>query len=444
MSQELYPFQDEGADFLAARTRALLADTMGLGKTAQAIVAADRVGAQRILVVCPASVRINWRREFARFSTFDRNVSVISTGLNGPCKDGITIVSYELATSSNTWRALMALQYDAIILDESHFLKTRDTKRTEAVLGRQCKGQNCLIERGEHVWALTGTPTPNHPGEIFSILRAFGVWTQSYYAFEEKFCEVKHGDYGPIITGMKNVAELKQLVKPIMIRRKVEEVMTDLPSITFSDIALEAKGISHPDDIKEWKSAERGDDGKLLKTRLQAAADDANVDLSGLALPTLRRVTGMAKVRPVCELIMRELDSGLDKIVIFAVHRDVIEVTRQTLQRYGAVTLYGGNSAETKQKRIDDFVNKWKPRVFIGQIQAAGVGIDGLQKVCNNILFIEASWTPSDNLQAIGRIRRHGQTRPVLCRFASLADSLDEHLMRVNRHKTQMISQLLD
>lgn len=430
--------------FLAGRKRALLADTMGLGKTAQAIRAADLVGATRILVICPASVRINWSREFDRFEKMKRtqNVMLSSGKITGA---NVTIISYELATTPKILNEIMKQYYDVLILDECHYLKNRAAKRTSAIYGPNCKGDSGIISRAIHTWALTGTPTPNHPGEIFSILRAFGVWTQNYYAFQEKFCDVKQGDFGPIITGMKNVPELKELVKPIMIRRKVEEVMTDLPPVTFSDIVLESHGITEADYEKEWRAAENDSkDGQLLRSRIEAVADEMDLDLSGLVMPTLRRITGVAKVRPLYELIQRELDAGLDKIVIGAIHRDVIEYLRQLFApQYGCATIYGGSDPEKKQKKIDDFITKWKPRVLIGQVDAIA-GIDGLQKVCNNGIFAECSWTPSNNNQLIARLRRNGQTKPVFWRFASLANSMDEHVMRVNRRKTAMITQLLD
>lgn len=442
---QLYPFQTEGSAFLSVRKRAILADTMGLGKTAQAIVAADAIKAKSIVVICPAGVRINWHREFKRFSKFERDYRIIQNGKGLLAENGVSIISYELAATAPMKKRLMAMDIDVLILDEAHFLKSRTAKRTEAIYGTHCKGDTtAIMSRAQHVWALTATPTPNHPGEIFSTLRAFGIWTQNYYAFEDKFCVVEEGFYGRTIVGMKNVDQLKLLVHPIMLRRKVEEVMTDLPEVTIADVALEAHGVAHPEDVAEWEKAEQGIEAKKLKTRVEEAADEQHLNLADLHLPTLRRVTGMAKVRPVCELVMRELDSGLDKIVIFGEHRDVLEGCRQTLQKYGAQIIYGGNDDKTKQDRIDRFINIWKYRVMIGHIKTLGTGIDGLQKVCCNGLFIESSWTPSDNWQAIGRLRRTGQARPVLIRFASLADSLDEHVQRIITRKTKMIKQLLD
>lgn len=441
--QYLYPYQTQGAAFLAVRPRAILADTMGLGKTAQAIVAAEGLRANCIVVICPAGVRINWQREFKRFSSRELTYRIIDSGRSSFTDEGVNIISYELATSANMKKRLLAMAIDVLILDESHFLKSRKAKRTEAIFGIGCRGDTGIMSRAQHVWALTGTPTPNHPGEIFSVLRAFGVWTGNYWSFEDTFCIVEEGLYGRKVIGMKNVDRLKALVQPIMLRRKVEDVMTDLPPVTITDVVLD-NTTTHPDDLKAWREAEGSPEAAKLKSRVEQTADEQKLDLSNMHLPTLRRLTGLAKVGPVCDMVMRELNSGLDKIVIFGEHRDVIEQCRQKLTAFGAQTIYGGTAPEEKQKRIDRFVNMWKYRVLIGHVTVLGTGVDGLQRSCCNGLFIESSWVPSNNLQAIGRLRRNGQSRPVLIRFASLADSLDEQVQRIITKKTAMIAQLLD
>lgn len=432
-----------------------MADTMGLGKTAQAIAAADDANAVTVLVVCPASVCINWQREFNKFSSKKRSFKVLTSGRDRPVVGAVNFISYDLALRQPMIKYLLAIDWDVLILDEAHYLKNRKAKRTVAVYGTHCKGENGLISKAKHAWALTGTPTPNHPGEIYTLLRAFGIWNENYYAFEERFCETKMGDYGPVVIGMKNMDQLKALVKPIMLRRKKEDVLKDLPPITYSDIVLDPVGITDPDDIKEWRAAEENGDADLVRKlieKLKASKDSGDIEkmleleaeLAALHMPTLRRLTGMAKVRPVYELISRELDSGLDKIVIFAIHRDVIKGLRELLTRYGAVNFFGGMDPAKKQAHIDKFASKWSCRVFIGQINSAGTGIDGLQHACNNVLFVESSWNPADNAQAVMRVHRVGQDRPVLARFVSLADSLDESVQAVIRRKTEMVSQLLD
>lgn len=449
----LFPYQIIGRKFLAGRRHALLADTMGLGKTAQAITAADDVTAKTILIVCPASVCINWQREFIKFSGQERTFHLINKGTSRPKPGAVNIISYDMATRKpmSTW--LEKVEWDLLILDEAHYLKNRAAKRTIAIYGTHCKGENGLISKAKCTWALTGTPTPNNPGEIYSLLRAFGVWNENYFAFESRFCETKMGDYGPIVIGMNKATmpELKKMVRPIMLRRKKEEVLKDLPPITYSDIVVPWEGVTDADDAKEWLAAEKDAENlRILVTKMTGGWTDpasilaAEKELAALHMPTLRRLTGMAKIRPVYEMLSRELDSGLDKIVIFAIHRDVIMGLRDMLSRYGAVTVFGGMDAAKKQERIDKFKDIWKHRVFIGQVQSAGTGIDGLQNTCNNVLFVESSWNPADNAQAAMRVHRIGQKKPVLCRFVSLADSLDEAVQTVIRRKTEMVSQLLD
>src|ERR1700674_4234287 len=167
MEFDLLPYQVEGAVWLAGQKTGLLADEMGLGKSAQAIVACDAINAERILVVCPASARINWEREFKRFSTQQRTTTVLSTGGKTPL-GALTICSYELATRKGTNTLLRAVNWDVLILDEAHYLKTPDAQRTHAVYGK--KG---LVRSAKRTYALTGTPAPNNASELWTLLYTF-------------------------------------------------------------------------------------------------------------------------------------------------------------------------------------------------------------------------------------------------------------------------------
>jgi SWI/SNF-related matrix-associated actin-dependent regulator 1 of chromatin subfamily A len=157
-------------------------------------------------------------------------------------------------------------------------------------------------------------------------------------------------------------------------------------------------------------------------------------------LAELRQYTGMAKVPALLDMVTRELtakleDGGIDKIVIFACHRAVIESLRQGLRKFGAVTLYGGTAPESRQRNIDKFQNNPKCRVFIANIQAAGTAVT-LTAACE-VIFAECDWTPANNAQAAMRVHRISQTRPVRVRYATLADSTDEHLTETLRRKTR-------
>jgi SWI/SNF-related matrix-associated actin-dependent regulator 1 of chromatin subfamily A len=162
-----------------------------------------------------------------------------------------------------------------------------------------------------------------------------------------------------------------------------------------------------------------------------------------VALARLRRLTGIAKASTTVELLQDELATGaLDKVVVFAHHREVLRTLAAGLARFGVVTVDGDTSPARRQAAIDRFQTDSATRVFLGQITAASTAIT-LTAACH-VVFAEASWVPADNLQAAKRVHRIGQTRPVLVRFISLAGSLDEAITEVLRRKTRLLAQIMD
>ena len=439
----LFPYQTEGVEFLSTRKHALLADAMGLGKSGQAIVACDKVDAQRILVLCPASVRYNWDREFGRFSPKGRPSSILLTGKDAPCMDGVTVCSYDLLRVKSVHKKLMSQTWDVLILDEVHYLKTRTAARTQAVFGPTLDGRNGLSGRSTHVWALSGTPAPNDPSELFVILKVFGAWSKTYWDFVNKFCVGYDTGFGHKITGAKNVPELKAIMAPYLLRRKKEDVMQDLPPIRYQDVILDPAFGTHPDDKEAWRKAE--DKVALeLQEELQSFVD-ADTSMENPHFATLRRLTGMAKVRPAAAMIAEELHHprGIDKVVIFAIHRDVIVYFHECLRAYNPVVVWGGTPPEKRQRFIEKFIHNPTCRIFIGNINAAGTGIDGLQGSCSEVIFLESSWTPASNAQAVMRVHRIGQKKPVRVRFMALAGSIDEKIQVALRRKTSMLMEVL-
>lgn len=459
--ETLFPYQQEGAAFLAAHDQALLGDEMGLGKSAQAVTACDIVGAQQILVVCPAAVRVNWSREFYRFSPLEREWFIIPNARGRPLPRGVTIVSFDmLATNEKLRYAIKNLSWDVVIIDEAHYLKERAAKRTKALYGHaQHKG---IIHSCKRVWRLTGTPAPNDASELYTHLKSAGVAKQSYWDFVFEFCEGFDSSYGYKITGHKNVPKLKSLLAQIMLRRKKEDVMSQLPPITFQQVTVERSQVQlDPYFYENWrpigatqfmKNMENTDKAVkvALKTLEGAHGQGATVNdrvkiLESLApsTATLRRYIGLAKLPRALEILEAELiENPKLKLVLFAVHKDVIECSREKLRKYGAVTLYGGTPAEKRQQNIDKFMNDPKCRVFIGNITAAGTGITLTS--ANEVVFLEQSWTPSDNAQAAMRCHRIGQTRPVRVRFISCAGSVDEDVSRTLIHKTRELAKIFD
>lgn len=419
----LFPYQRAGSTWLVQRKTALLADEMGLGKTAQAIDACKRVGAFAVAVVCPASLRENWRREFERWYGDDM-LPVLK------------IESYDMVARG----ALAEGEFDVLILDEAHYLKTRQSKRTRAIYGEKCDGKGGLVERCRRVYALTGTPSPNHNAELWPMLRALAPETipgangkpRGYHTFASKFCRMQNNGFGMVIRGNRNTAHLKEAIEPFVLRRMKAEVLRELPPIRFDQIYLDAP------DLKAQSTPEM----RELADEIARALDEhgvAGLQTIAAHVATLRRLTGIAKAGLCADWINEWLADGGGKIVVFAHHTDVLNIIEGDLaHRFTGVR--GSSSARDRQRAVDKFQTDPDVRVFLGQIQAAGTGIT--LTAASDVLFVESSWVPADNEQAAMRVHRIGQNAACLVRFATLVGSIDERVQAAVMRKTREIEEL--
>lgn len=429
------PYQAEGVTWLAERHNALLADEPGLGKTLQVIRAADAAGLLKVLVVCPASLRENWRREVLAQRQGDWSVFVTSYT--------------KMADQHMCW--IMKQNWCLVVFDEAHYLKTESSQRTrvaygfDGAYGRQPVPDwvEGIIDRADYVWCLTGTPMPNHAGELYTHLRALApdrivspktglLWT--YTQFTHRFCEMKFGFVGQTIVGTKNHAELNKVLDGVMLRRLKKDVAKDLPPIRWSEFYVKPAmsdtdlGLE-PDVVERIREAIEADEMDSLKR---------HVDHIG----TLRRVTAMAKVKGVIDYVLDFLKNTNEKIVLMAHHRDVIdELHRHKRIRERSVKLHGGCHESERQCAVDRFQQDDAVRVFLGQITAAGTGIT--LTAASNLLFIEQSWVPGDNAQAAMRIHRIGQENGCHVRVAMLSGSIDEHVQKSLMRKSRDIAMVL-
>lgn len=424
---------------------------MGLGKSAQAIKALEIIQADRVIVLCPAVARINWCREFSVFSQ-RAAVPVMSSSstISGNCN----VISYDLLIQSSIVSKLRSFSPYALILDECHYLKNPESKRTMAVLSK-----SGLVHGATNIMALSGTPMPNHPGELWTILYVLRATSLSYASWVDRYCLTRHTPYGPSYSLTKNpeaIAELRTILRCSALRRTKAEVMPELPPIKFDTYTIPAGEVDI--ELNFMRYTITGDRGvqKLhhdlaeqevaLKGALKLASSFAD-KLHALAgadnaqTATLRQYVGLQKVPAVVDLISAELEHGeYEKIVLFAHHRAVIEALRMGLSRFGAVTLFGGTDPSKKQRNVDKFQNDPKCQVFIGNIQAAGIAIN--LTAASNVAMVESDWVPANNAQAIMRCHRIGQKQPVFVRFFSLADSIDEEIQKVLRTKTRDLALL--
>ena len=423
----LYPYQYEGAKWLAANERALLADGMGLGKTPQAIAAARMAGAQQTVVLCPAIARTMWRREWERWG--------------GPGQ--LDVFSYDTAVRNQSCEILMATaRPDLLICDEAHYLKSRTSKRTKLVYGDRCENTGIAAHAGR-VWLLTGTPAPNDVGELWPHLRA--LWPhllsgdKSYMSYIGEYCRYMSTTYGIRVLGNKRdkVARLRALLHDVMRRRQVEDVLPDLPPLIWQHHTVDVAKMS-----PELRAVE-AEPATLAALAVLGNPDADPAELDAVALSTLRRLTGAAKAPAVAEQIRDELrENAYRKIVVFAVHKDVLAVLRDTLAEFSPAYIDGSVPQTQRAEAIDRFQTDPACRVFVGQLQACATAVT--LHAASQVAFVEMSWSPADNLQAAKRAHRIGQSLPVTVRMFGLAGSIDDAVTRVLGRKVKQVDEIIE
>jgi SNF2 family DNA or RNA helicase len=410
---KLYPFQREGVQYLVGNRRAYLADEMGLGKTPQAIVAARQVQPERISVICPAIAEPMWRRRWAEWE--------------GP---GVPYVTSYAKLVSRPSRADIVADSDLLILDEAHYVKSIDSKRTRIAL--------TLANRAERVWLLSGTPMPNHPGELYAPLRA--VWPDllrerdinSYADLLRRYTYCRPTPHGIKVFGLRPGTDLRELVQRVIFRRLLKDVALDLPPLRWEPYPMEVT-YAERDAIAEAVDAGDPDSWGNMQVFGELPAESPH-------MATTRRLIGEAKAHGAGITISRELtDKAYDKIVVLAYHRSVLDTLQRILEQHGLVRVDGSTPQKERETRRERFQTDPHCRVFLGQITAVGTAID--LHAAHEIALVEQLWSPEDNRQAVKRVHRIGQKHPVRARMFTVPDTIDDAVTRVIARKLKMIGE---
>lgn len=403
---KLRAYQETGADWLASKRHGYLADAMRLGKSAQAVTAAMRLWVDcrgmKVGVVCPASVVPVWYKQFSEWWRIGFRPQLL-------------IESYDKVTRG----AFDNVMFDVLILDEAHYLKGREAKRTQKIFGPRCDGAGGLIKRAEHVWLLSGTPTPNNPSELWPVLRALAPETiqkdgkpMNYWTFIQRYCVIEDNGFGQVIKGGRNLDKLKQAIAPFMLRRRYEDVAADVPPLQFDTLPVNGKAPGEGELAKILKGAETDEE---ILSRLRSASPH---------VASTRRLTGMAKVKGVLDWYADYRLSGGGKVVFMVYHTEVIERLADGLGC--AAVVMGSTPQASRQQAIEAFQGDPSCVAFVGQIQAAGTGID--LSAADTLVFVESDWVPGNNLQAAMRIQKVGKTEPSMVLSATLQGSVDERV----------------
>lgn len=437
MPLDLLPFQEIGAARLAAKHRAGLFDRPGLGKTAQVIRALDLVKAKRCLIVCPAAVRQVWTGEFPKFATLPRRVlkgkdiQDLNLWLRGRCD--VLVLSYEMAT---TWAPRMSGDLiDAIVFSESHYLKNKEAIRTRALLGHDCDGRGGLARWAVNVWFESGTPNPNDAADIWSVMRFCGATPLTQRIFRDRYFKKRAGTYSTSHTPREEmIGELKQAIKSFSITRSLSDAGVQLPPIWLTTVTVDGDTAEIRDLMRQYPDME-----KAIKEALEKGGLSF---LDAQHIATLRRLVGEAKAPAYVEMLKEELNDGLEKCVVFGIHRAALDRISRGLQAagVGVVRVDGQTSERDRVSAVADFQSDPLCRVFLGNIRAAGTGLT--LTAASRIDMFESDWSPAGNAQALLRVHRIGQTQSVQARFITLANSIDVYVSETVARKTASIAKV--
>jgi SWI/SNF-related matrix-associated actin-dependent regulator 1 of chromatin subfamily A len=428
----------------------MLGDQQRVGKTPAAIRAFDRRKVKRLLWATRGAAKYSHAADFAEFQTMDRPITVIDNSRQ-PFGDGVNIVSHTMAAILRD--RITKAEFEGVCLDEFHRCRNRETDMTKAFYGDDCDGVDSILSSTPVFYPLSGTPAPNFADDMWTILRAafpdkiLGTngKPMSLWAFRQHYCKLQDNGFGLKVVGHKpaRVRALRaSLDGDVLLRRTHAEVAPDSPPINFRTVEIEGER------LPELVELERSELLKNVTRKLDLAPDDnARLEvLRGIDKKVearLRRITGMAKVPGVAALVSEEFDAGLEKIVLFAWHRDVVLALAEALADFGAVFLLGGVSALSKEQTRQKFISDPKCRVFVGQLESAGEGID--LSSAKDIIFVEADWVPGNNAQASFRCTHPTKTHSVLVRFATIAGSKsDSQVQRVLLRKTEAAASLFN
>jgi SWI/SNF-related matrix-associated actin-dependent regulator 1 of chromatin subfamily A len=377
---------------LVGSKKFILADDMGLGKTTSTIIAALETGVKKVLIICPASLKINWEREIRNYT--DRSV-YISEGKNFSLEHDFVIVNYDILKNfydlKDKENSLVTKgKFDLIIIDEAHYISNPQSNRTKLI--------NSFVKSSEYLWLLTGTPMTNRPINYYNLLNLIeSPVSQNWMAYVIRYCQGYQFKAGNRkvwnVNGASNLEELRDRTSRQVLRRLKEDVL-DLPEKIITPIYLRLKSKMYEElmgDYYEWYS-KHPDESKSLTVQFNK-------------LMKVRQVVADEKINNTIEVAENILEQG-KKVIIFTNFTDALHKIHSHFGKQ-SVYLDGTCSKIHRQNAVDQFQENDKIKVFVGNLQAAGVGIT--LTAGEAVVFNDLSFVPAHHQQAEDRAYRYGQ-----------------------------------
>jgi superfamily II DNA or RNA helicase len=454
---ELMPHQGQlVAAAVAGHRTFLLADEPGLGKTAQALLAAEAANAYPLLVVVPNVVKTNWAREAARW-TPHRPATVVQG--DGETADGfadIVVLNYEVLDRHRGW--LGDFGFRGMVVDEAHFIKNKTSQRSQHVLA--------LAERLRSrtarplLMALTGTPLINDIEDFRAIWQFLG-WIDDSKPLGELADALEDTGLTPADRGFHAAARQCVIDLGIVRRRKLD-VAADIPARRIADLPVELDGPAG----RSIRAAERDLTRRMVAQYEKAFANrSTETDVEGIDYDLVRRVArselkdsttqsgenvftmmrriGQAKAELAADYAA-QLARSTGKVVFFAKHVDVMDAAEGAFTRQGVrfSSIRGDQTPTARQANVDAFVNDPNIAVAVCSLTVAGVGLN--LQVASNIVLAELSWTDAEQTQAIDRSHRIGQTEPVTAWRIIAAQTIDTRIAELIDSKAGLAARALD
>jgi SWI/SNF-related matrix-associated actin-dependent regulator 1 of chromatin subfamily A len=460
---ELKPFQRAGVSYALAKRRTFIADVMGLGKTVEALATIQAADSFPAVVVCPASLKLNWKRETERWLP-GRSVAVVNGSPIDYENYDVLVVNYDILSKHLTsqksrvrgreklvvarGQGLLSGNPRTIVLDESHYCKNYKAKRTQLV--------QAMCEDIPYVLALTGTPTMNRPAELLSQLNIMDRLSDfgGFWHFAKRYCGAYNNRWGLDLSGATNLDELNNKLRATcFIRRTKEEVLKELPPKMRTYIPMPITNRKEyekaEEDICSWIAGRASQDEEFLESisqlppaeqakRTQERMDTAEAKAAQaehlVRIEALKQLAAAGKMEAVKEWIESFLETG-EKLVVFATHHAVIDELVKLYPETPVIT--GDTPLAKRQEAVDSFQRDTKTALLFANIRAGGVGIT--LTAASNVAFIELDWTPAAHDQAEDRCHRIGQQDNVTAWYLLGEKTIDEDIHDLIEKKRKIV-----
>jgi SNF2 family DNA or RNA helicase len=446
---ELRPFQKAGVAYALWAKQCFIADEPGLGKTIQALAIIHAAQAYPALIVCPASLKLNWQKEALHWLP-DKKVTLIQGTSPQELLGDLLIINYDILIAHQD--AFQHHNLKAIVLDESHAVKNYRAQRTKAAkeIAKNIEIRLCL----------TGTPVLNRPQELISQLQVLDRLDDigGFNLFINQYCKATETKYGLDISGADNLEELNEKLRATCyIRRKKADVLSELPEKQRAVIPVEISNRKEykraEKDLTAWLREQVAKDVKFLmsikhlsakeqqnqkKKRADSAEEKAKRALQLVKVEALKQITAKGKLAAVEEWIESFLETG-EKLVVFAYH---IEIVQLLAKKFNAPSITGNTKLAVRQANVEKFQTDRETKLIILNLQAGGVGLT--LTAASNVAFIELGWTPAVMDQATDRTHRIGQQNQVTAWYLLGVDTIDEQIDTLIECKRKVVNATTD